>query len=75
MLYPSGEEAHLGDQVRLGQSENGVVVCSVDTDEFSEKYPRQEWLELERGILVEFENLGLIHYADPEESLELVNRA
>ena len=74
MLYPSGEEAHLGDRVRLGESEDGVVVCSLDTDEFSDRYPRQEWLMLRRGILVEFENLGLIHYADPEDSLVLVSR-
>jgi hypothetical protein len=75
MLYPSGEIAHVGDQVRLGQSETGVVVCSVDTYEFSEEYPRDEWLGLRRGILVKFEKLGLVHYVDPEDSLKLVCRA
>lgn len=75
MLYASGEEAHMGDRVRLGESEEGVVVCSLDSGEFSEKYPRREWLHLMRGILVEFENLGLVHYVFPEESLMLVGRA
>lgn len=75
MLYPSGEEAHIGDKVRLGESERGVVVCSLDTNEFSQKYPRWEWLELKRGILVEFANLGLVHYVEPEESLVLVSRS
>ncbi len=75
MRYPSGEEAYIGDKVRLGESERGVVVCSLDTDEFSDKYPRREWLELKKGILVEFDKLGLVHYAEPEASLVLVSRS
>ncbi|MDY7091562.1 MAG: hypothetical protein SX243_01175 [Acidobacteriota bacterium] len=75
MLYPSSEVAHLGDHVRLGHSEIGVVVCSVDTNEFSEEYPRDEWLGLRHGILVKFEKLGLVLYVDPEDSLKLVRRA
>lgn len=74
MLYPCGEEAHLGDQVRLGQTELGEVVCSVDTGEFSKDYPRREWGGLKQGILVAFDNLGLIHYTRPEKTLQLVSR-
>ena len=74
MNYRSGEEARLGDEVLLGDTEFGVVVCSPDTDEFSADYPRKEWQGLGRGILVRFENLGLIHYIESEEALVLLRR-
>lgn len=74
MLYPSGDKVRLGDRVRLGSEEQGVVVCSLDTDEFSDDYTRADWSSLGKGVLIEFENLGLIHYVEPEQSLELVGR-
>lgn len=73
MRYPCGEEARLGDRVRLGDAE-GVVVCSLDSGEFSETYPPDDWSYLNRGVLVEFPTLGLIHYVDPEEELQFVRR-
>lgn len=74
MLYPSGDKVHIGDRVRLGSEEQGVVVCSLDTDEFSAEYSRTDWSSLGKGVLIDFENLGLIHYVEPEQSLELVGR-
>ena len=74
MRYPNGEEARLGDTVRIGESEHGVVVCSLDTHEDSEQFPRGEWEYLSKGILVKFERLGLVHYAEPEPALTLVER-
>jgi len=73
MRYASGEEARKGDRVRLGDSE-GIVVCSLDTGEFSEKYSREDWEYLRSGILVDFQALGLIHYVEPEQGLQLVSR-
>jgi hypothetical protein len=75
MKYLSGEEAQLGDLVRVGDSDEGLVVCSIDTDEYSSRFPRSEWALLERGILVEFDRLGLIHYRDPEQALAFLRRA
>jgi len=74
LRYPNGEAARLGDTVRAGESEHGVVVCSLDTHEYSEQFPRSEWEYLGRGILVRFERLGLVHYAEPEPALALVER-
>ena len=74
LRYPNGEEARLGDTVRIGESERGVVVCSLDTHEYSEQFPRSEWEHLGKGILVEFERLGLVHYVEPEPTLALVER-
>ena len=75
MKYPSGEDARLGDTVSLGDRDQGVVVCSPDTNEFSERFPRSEWGSLEKGILVEFNKLGLIHYMFPEPTLVLLGRS
>src|SRR6266571_1040879 len=36
MKYPDGQEVRLGDQVRLGENDGGVVVASIDTDEYGD---------------------------------------
>jgi len=75
MRYPAGEEARLGDKVRLGDAEDGLVVCSLDTGEFSEEFSREDWQSLGKGILIRFEQLGLVHYVIPEETLVLLERS
>jgi hypothetical protein len=64
----------LGDTVLLGESDRGVVVCSLDTHEYSEQLPREEWEYLGKGVLIKFDRLGLIHYTEPEPTLVLVER-
>lgn len=75
MRYRSGELARLGDRVRLGDQQ-GTVVFSIDTDEFTSDYPREAWADfLKEGIMIEFQEYGLIHYVEPDEDLEFVSRA
>lgn len=80
MKYPSGEVAHVGDLVRLWygkpgeKEERGVVVCSIDTDEYSADYQRDNWAHLEKGILVMSESAGLIHYTQPEAHMAVIER-
>jgi hypothetical protein len=76
MNYPNGVEARLGDVVQLGESEvhRGVVVGSLDRNEGSRQFPAKDWSYLGRGILVNFDGLGLIHYREPEPTLVLVRR-
>jgi hypothetical protein len=52
MKYPDGQEIKLGDVVGLGKDKQGVVVCSVDTGEYSDAYPQAEWSYLDRGVLI-----------------------
>jgi hypothetical protein len=75
--YPNGDEARLGDVVQLGETNvhKGVVVCSLDTNEYSAEFSEREWSYLRCGILVNFERLGLIHYDKPEPALTLLRRA
>ncbi len=72
MFYPDGREARLGDRVRLGERE-GIVVFSIDTDEFSEAFPREEWADYGEGIMVDLAGVGLVLCIEPDEDLEFVS--
>ncbi|BCM18781.1 hypothetical protein [Mesorhizobium sp. J8] len=74
MNYPDGILARLGDQIFVWEGNEGVVVCSMDTDEYSEEYPKEAFGYLERGIMVLSEKAGLIHYVEPEASMRLLER-
>jgi hypothetical protein len=74
MKYSSGQEVRLGDKVKLGDDIDGVVVCSIDTDEYSYEFPRAQWEYLARGVLVKFAKYGVIHYEQAEPELELLAR-
>ena len=75
MKYPDGQDVRLGDRVKLGEDDGGVVVVSLDTDEYGDGYPSAQWEYLKRGVMIEFPRYGLIHYEEPEEDLELIARA
>lgn len=75
MQYPDGQTAKLGDRVLLWNDAEAVVVCSLDTREYSEEYPEEEWAYLERGVLVFSEVAGLMHYEVPEPTFRLLGRA
>ena len=75
MKYSSGQEVRLGDKVKLGDDSDGVVVCSIDKDEYSSGFPRAQWEYLVRGVLVKFPKFGVIYYEQAEPDLELLARA
>jgi hypothetical protein len=75
MKYPDGQEVRLGDKVKLWAGAEGVVVCSLDTKEFSDAYPEAEWGYLRNGVIIASPQAGLIHYFVPETTLELVQRS
>ena len=72
MRYPDGRIAR--DRVRLWEAAEGTVVCSLDTDEFSEQYPKDQWGYLRQGILIHSPRTGLIHYLEPEATFQLLER-
>ncbi|GGF86729.1 hypothetical protein GCM10007301_53300 [Azorhizobium oxalatiphilum] len=74
MNYADGTLARLGDRVRIDHR-RGVVVFSLDTDEFAPGYVKEDWSDLKRGVMVDFEAIGLIFYEDMEPDLEFVSRA
>jgi hypothetical protein len=51
----------------------GLVVFSIDTDEYSLEFPKEDWEHLGRGIMVQTENAGLIYIEKlDDESIEIV---
>ena len=75
MKYPDGQQVKLGDRVKLGKDREGIVVCSIDTDEYSAEHPKEQWGYLKKGVMIEFSLYGLIHYEEAEPDLELMGRA
>jgi hypothetical protein len=73
--YSDGTPLKVGDIVGLGEDRNGVVVCSIDDGVYTDKFTKDDWDYLERGVMIEFPMWGLIHYEEPEPDLELVARA
>ena len=74
MRYPDGQLVRLGDWVHLWQGAEGIVVCSLDTNEFSDDYNKEEWIYLKGGVLIFSPQVGLIHYVEPEKSFRLIER-
>ena len=72
MFDSNGKLVGLGDHITIGSGLNGVVVFSIDTDQFSEEFPKDEWSYLERGIMVKTEQAGLVHIAASDEDLEII---
>lgn len=74
MRYPDGVEARIGDRVELWEGNVGVVVCSIDTNEYSASYPQEVWEQLGEGVLILSDKAGLIHYVEPESTMRLLSR-
>jgi hypothetical protein len=74
MKYPDGNHVRLGDHVSLWDGNEGTVVCSIDTGEYSAAYPKEQWDHLGSGVLVLSEKAGLIHYQEPERTMKLLRR-
>jgi hypothetical protein len=73
MRYPDGQIAKLGDEVSLA-GRSGKVVFSIDTSEYSDAYPENVWAYLQKGVMIEIEGMGLVHYEEPEIDLILIRR-
>ena len=73
MFDINGRLIRLGDRISVGSAEQGVVVFSLDTDEFAEGFPKAEWEYLGRGIMVLMDGMGLVFLDTPEEHTEVRN--
>ena len=65
----------VGDRVKLWEGCHGIIVCSMDTDEYTPDYPKQQWGYLKRGVMIDTDKAGLVHYTDPDSEMELIERA
>jgi len=66
----------LGDVVAIDGSYRGTVVACMDRDEYSQEHARAQWSYLGKGIMVNTDFGGLVHYTDStQEHFALVSRA
>ena len=76
MLDRKGRVIRVGDRLDVGEGwAVGVVVCSIDTGDYSAGHPKEAWGYLERGIMVDTDKAGLIHYTDNSQELEVIDPA
>ncbi|WP_408952895.1 hypothetical protein [Lysobacter sp. Hz 25] len=75
--YSDGFEVRIGDQVLSYELNRGTIVALIDRGEYSAKFPQAEWAYLERGVLVETDFGGLVHYPNgfKHDELSLIARA
>lgn len=74
-MFAKGKQIRLGHRVMIAQHVKGVVVFSIDTDEYSAEFPKSDWEYLGRGIMVQTENDGLIFVGTApigDEDLEII---
>jgi hypothetical protein len=64
MHYSNGVEVRLGDRIRLFGGDIGLVVFSIDTDEYSAEFPREDWAYLQQGVMVRTDAGALVHIDD-----------
>lgn len=75
MKYEDGTEVRYGDKVRIITNETALVVFSIDTNEYSDEFPKAQWEYLKKGVMVRTEKGALIHVEDWEDlELALVER-
>jgi hypothetical protein len=75
MRYSDGNEARIGDVIAIDEHHHGNVVANLDANQFSDAFPRESWQHLQRGILVETDFAGLVHYPNGEhEVMRLLER-
>ena len=72
MKYSDGSKIKIGDRVKLWDGRYGTVVCSIDTNEFTSDFPKENWDYLKSGILIEMDRGELFHYPELDEDFEPV---
>jgi hypothetical protein len=72
--YNDGREIRLWDRVETWPRCRGIVVFSIDTDEFSPEFPKEHWQYLECGVMLDTEQAGLVHLSEADPELVLLSR-
>lgn len=65
MHYTDGAQIKLGDRIKLANGEAGTIVFSIDSNEYSNEFPKKDWDYLKAGVMVRTDSGALIHLQDP----------
>lgn len=71
LRYKCGNEIRIGDIVEIAGM-RGEVVCILDESRATEEFPAAEWAYLKKGLLIETEEIGLVHTEDITVDLRLI---
>ena len=72
MLDANGRLIRLGDRVAIGRNMDGVVVFSLDTNEFSPAFPAEQWSYLGKGVMIETNQAGLVYLEESDEDVAII---
>jgi hypothetical protein len=50
----------------------GTIVCSIDDDDYTTEFSRDNWSYLKVGIMIRADNGALLHYVEADEDFEPV---
>jgi hypothetical protein len=76
MKDKKGITIRLGNRLKLSNGDQGLVVCNIDSGDYSNDYPESDWGYLTEGILVVSKKIGLVHYTQEDvnnEGIFIVN--
>lgn len=74
MKYVDGQAVKVDDMVGLGSTDEGIVMCSIDTDESSAEQSADDWEFLKTGVMIDFPSMGLVHVPEEHPDLWLISR-
>lgn len=74
MKYSDGTNVVVGDIVELWDGLTGKVLCNLDEQRAIQGFEISDWLYLEKGIIVETDKAGLVHYEKQEGTIRLMSK-
>ncbi|MBK9586045.1 MAG: hypothetical protein KA099_00330 [Alphaproteobacteria bacterium] len=75
MKYSDGTEISVGDRVKLGEDENGIIIGIICNSPNADNEFSKQWSYLKKGFMAEFPRWGLIHYEEAEDDLTFISRS
>ncbi|WP_036168249.1 hypothetical protein [Noviluteimonas dokdonensis] len=73
MHYTSGQSVLPGDRV-AADGLKGKVVAVIDDNLYAPDYPAAEWSYLGEGLIIETEEIGVLHLPTMGEDIVLIAR-
>jgi ribosome-dependent ATPase len=73
MEYIDGNEVLIGDKV-IADNSVGKIVCIISDNQFPLEFPKKFWDYLKTGVLIETEDMGLVHYPIIDQDVRFVER-
>ena len=74
MRYRTGEEVELWDRVEMWEGCTGIVVFSIDADQYSPGFRKEHWSYLQRGAMVATNQIGLVFASKEDDEIALLHR-